>query len=404
MARKKAAKPVNKATSLETMQAMVAATEKKFGAGYTYGAQDHKNTHVGVPLPSLALEHLFGANILYLGAMYGLAGPPKSFKSTFGLELLHIIAEASGTCMRIDAEGGKVSASIIESIMGKLMDHLRMRSVTSVEDAQKLMTFLLDWAMTHNGRDHPFGLLLDSISGSGSDERFKQIKKDGYASRDFPVEALLWSKWFQGWEPRLHSWPFAVIYVNHKKIDIGNPRGYRHPGGDAQDYYATIYIHASRVKTNETADWVIHDVQLQVVRHSFGVENHRINVPLRFNKAQDAAQFDWGAADAILLMDDKIKTTVKDLITVTSDSTAVTALTRTFSCPQLELADVTGIEFGKALHRNKKLIKALRNALHIRLCNTWGECDTEPAAEHVATDEIADAAFDGTIDDGGLDM
>lgn len=404
MAKKKAAKQASKTTSLDTMLAMVAATEKKFGAGYTYGADAHKDTHIGVPLPSLALEHLFGANILYLGAMYGLAGAPKSFKSTFGLELLHIIAEASGACMRIDAEGGKVSASIIESIMGKLIDKLRMRSVTSVEDAQKLMTFLLDWATTNIGRDHPFGLLLDSISGSGSDERFKQIKKDGYASRDFPVEALLWSKWFQGWEPRLHSWPFAVIYVNHKKIDIGNPRGYRHPGGDAQDYYATIYIHASRVKTNETADWVIHDVQLQVVRHSFGVENHRINVPLRFNKAADTAQFDWGAADAILLMDDKIKTTVKDLITVTSDSTAVTALTRTFSCPQLELEHVTGVEFGKALHKNKKLLKSLRTALHVRMCATWGEHDPEPPAETLPDDIDTDLAFDGAVDDGGLDI
>ena len=345
--------------------------EKKMGPG-SYSGADHKDQQVGVPLPSLALEYLLGSNVLYLGALFGLAGPSQSFKSALAMEFGKIIASMGGLNFLSETEGGKISAPMMSSIYGDLLDRLDIRQAQSVEEAQQYLSFTSGYLKNHfPDRNQLAGLFLDSLNGPAATERSKKIEKDGYASRDFPVEALLWSKWFQSFAPKLTGWPIAMIFVNHKKLDINNPRSFRHPGGDAQDFYSTVYMHIARVRTTEGADTIINHVKIATVKHSFMPPGRHINLPFVLDKPTKHMGFDWGHSTAALLVDEKLAPRVKEVIKVTTSSKSMSALTRVFSCKRLRANNVSGAELGAAIHADDELMKELREVLYIHINAVW---------------------------------
>ena len=263
MAKKKAKKKA-KLSHSELMDSFVTAADKKLGTGIMHSGGEHVQHHVVIPFPSFALEYLFGSNGLYLGAGYGLAGPSQSFKSSLGIEFGRMLASRGSLNFLSETEGGKISGAIIASIYGHLQEQLKMRLAKSVEESQSFLSFTFDWMQkTFPDKDQLVGLFLDSLNGPSSDERHKNIKKQGHATRDFPVEALLWTKWLQDWLPKLTGWPVTMIFVNHQKLDVNNPNSFRHPGGDAQDFYSTVYMHVRRVRQNEGADSVITQLQIR---------------------------------------------------------------------------------------------------------------------------------------------
>ena len=398
MAKKKAKK---KCVS-DIMDTFIGAAQKKLGAGAMYSAEKHEQHHVGVPLPSLSLEYLFGSNILYLGAAYGLAGPSQSFKSALGMEFGRIIASRGGYNFLGETEGGKISAKLISSIYGDLRQRLTMRLVDSVESTQDYISFTFDWIKKNfPDRDQMFGLFIDSLNGPSSDDRHKAMQKDGHAKRDFPVEALLWSKWFQDWVPKLTGWPTMLIFVNHQKIDVGNPNSFRHPGGDAQDFYSTVFTHVRRAKINEGVDAVVNQLVLKTVKHSFMLPGRKINTAFVVDKARKRMFFDWGHSTADLLAGDQVPATVKDVLNVTTSSQSITALTRTFSCKELGLVKVTGAELGAAVHADEQLMQQLREILYIQTHDVWDGIMPEEAMIDNGVEATAEEA-DGTEDD--LDM
>ena len=366
--KKKGAGPAQPAS---IMAAYRAVATKKMGPG-SYSGADHKDRQVGVPLPSLALEYLLGSNVLYLGAAFGLAGPSQSFKSALALELGKIIASRGGLNFLSETEGGKISAPMMSAIYGGLIERLDIRLAQSVEEAQQYLSFTAGYLKnTFPDRDQLAGIFLDSLNGPAASERSEKIEKDGYASRDFPIEAMLWSKWFQSFVPKLTGWPITMIFVNHKKLDITNPKSFRHPGGDAQDFYSTVYMHVARVRTNDGADTIVNHIRVATVKHSFMPPGRRIDLPFVLDKQTTQMGFDWGHSTAALLVDEKRAPALKDIIKVTTSSKSMTALTRTFSCKRLKMNSVSGAELGAAVHADEELMDELRAALYIHMNDVW---------------------------------
>lgn len=393
----------------DLMAHMMMASEKKLGAGIHYkNISEHSQHHVGLPLPALALEYLWGSNVMYLGALYGLAGPAQSFKSSLAQELGKLVVAHGGINTVAETEGGKIAAAVLQQIYGSLSDRVSMRLEYSVEAAQNYLSFCIEWAKSQfPNRDQLVGLILDSLNGSSGEERHKAIKKAGHAERGFPVEAMLWSKWFQDQAPKLVRWPVVLIFVNHEKKDINDPKIKRHPGGDAQDFYATIYMHVRRVGTNEGADMVINHLNLQTVKHSFSLPRRRIDIPFVLDKPTGRMYFDWGHATAALLMDTKkVGPAVKDVVEVTSDSTSMKALTRTFSCKQLGLTRVTGAELGAAIHQDRQLMRELRKLLYVRVNKIWDgimPVDSAPVYDEPPELDNGDQVVNGTGEDDSLE-
>ncbi len=383
MAKKKKKKVKPGAQVSELMNAFVTSAEKKLGPGIMHAGGEHVQHHIGVPFPALALEYLFGSNVLYLGAGYGIAGPSQSFKSSLGIEFGRILANRGSLNFLCETEGGKISGDIIKSIYAELQDRLRMRLVKSVEEAQDFLSFTFDYMQKQfPDRDQLVGLFLDSLNGPSSDERHKTIKKSGHASRDFPVEALLWTKWLQDWLPKLTGWPVTLILVNHKKLDVKNPLSFRHPGGDAQDFYSTVYMHVRRVRQNETVARVATQLQIKTVKHSFMIPGRKINAIFILDKPTERLYFDWGHSTADLLASDDIRPSIKGLLDVTTTSNSMTAATRAFSCKQLGMKGVTGTELGAAVNGNEELMVALRKALYIKTHAIWDGVMPELLPEH----------------------
>ena len=395
MAKKK--KEVQKAS---LMDAFTDAAVKDLGPGGIYTPSGEKTRHVGVPLLSLSLEFLLGSNVLWLGSSYGLAGPTQSFKSSLAIELMRSILRVGGLGWTVETEGGKISDRMIDSLLGDLRAQHKLMSVTSVEDAQKALTFILSWLDKKAPKNDLLGaIMLDSLFGSAGQEKRKAIQKEGHAGRSFPVEALLWSSWLQVFSPTLRAKPAILLFVNHLKHNMDG-EGWRHPGGDAQDFHATVYMHVSRVRSYDGADVSITQLQIKTVKHSFAMSGRKIFLPHIFDKLKNKLYFDWPGSTADLLSGDLVPSSIKDVLEVSTTAKNMTAVSRTFSCKQLGLRDVTGTELGTAVQNDPVLMDKLREILIINKYDVWDgvmpvaldvEQSHTPADLSVSKDEPDDA-------------
>jgi len=401
MAKKKKAKKEDK--PFDVMGAFMAAAEKELGPGAAYVRDGDKTRHIGLPLPSFSFEFLIGSNVLWLGASYGLAGPTQSFKSSLAMELMRSVLRLGGQGVTVETEGGKISEKMIESLLGELRERHRLMPVQSVESAQDALTFVIKWIKKQfPARDTLMAVMLDSLFGASGEEMAKQIEKEGHGSRAFPVEALLWSQWLRVNSPKLSGWPLILLFVNHLKKDMAGD-SWRHPGGDAQDFYSTVYMHVARVKSYEGSDEAITQIQVRTVKHSYFLPGRKIYVPYVFDKVNNHLYFDWGHSTADLLASDLVSTAVKKALTVTANTKSMTALSRRFSCKELGMKDVTGKELGDAIHANEEIMGRLREVARINIYDVWDGLMPIPADEPKEPDEPAD--LDGGDDaDDALDL
>jgi len=391
-----------KAKKASIMQAFTAAAEKELGPGALYTPSTKKTRHAGLPLPSFSFEFLLGSNVLWLGASYGLAGPTQSFKSSLAIDLMRSVLRLGGYGATVETEGGKVSEVMIESLLGALRKHHRLMPTRTVEEAQDALTFVVGWfEKTFPKNDTLFALMLDSLFGPPGQEKREAILKEGHASRAYPIEALLWSAWLQTFSPGLTGYPIIFLFVNHLKKQMEGD-SWRHPGGDAQDFYSTVYFHVSKVRVYDGADMAINQVQVRTVKNSFYLPGRRIYVPYVFDKIENRLYFDWGHSTADLLCSDFISSPVKSVLDVKSSGTSMTALSRKFSCKQLGLKDVTGKELGDAIHADAEVMTQLRQAARINMYDVWN--GVMPAAEEPPKEAEDPADLEGDPDDSGDDV
>lgn len=366
----------SKAAVMEQMHAAALKQQgKKGGLGGTLlTGKEHRDRFVGIDMPSLALEYLMGTDKLILSMMYGIAGPRESFKSTLALALSEMVLKQGGIGFLAETEGGKISPTTVESILGDEAAAMQLNIVESLEEAQKYLTWALQYMKdTYGDKDQMAVAMLDSLNGPAAAERHEKFDKAGHGARDFAVEALIWSQWFKVHAARMVGWPLLFLFVNHEKRDISskNEHAKRHPGGDAQEFHAMAYLSTRRVRSNETVKMDIHQLDVQTVKHSFGIKR-RISLPLIVDKTgrQSKLWFDWGHATAHLLSE-QTSTAVKDIAHVTTSTQSMTAATRTFSCKQVGMAKATGAELGEAIHADEEIMRQLREALRIEPYRKW---------------------------------
>jgi len=399
MAKKKAAKKKKK--QLGIMESFTAAAEKELGKGAIYESNG-KTRHVGVPLPSFSFEYLLGSNVLWLGASYGLAGPTQSFKSSLAMELMRGMLRIGGRGITVETEGGKISDVMIDSLLGNLRKNHKIMPATSVEEAQDNLTFALTWFKQNFPKnDTLLCLMLDSLFGSAGEEKKKKLEKDGHGGRAFPLEALLWSQWLQVHSPRLSGLPMVLMFVNHLKGKMDGD-GWRHPGGDAQDFYSTVYMHVVRAKVFDGADMAITAVRIRTVKHSYYLPGRKIFVPYVFDKIANHLYFDWGHSTADLLTGDLVPSTVKDALAVTAHGKSMTALGRRFSCKELGMKDVMGKELGDAIHADPEIMTRLREAARINMYDVWDGVMPVPVDVPKEPDEPVELEED--TDEDALDI
>ena len=392
------AKKKRRVIQSHSIGALKEAAAKNFGVEGAYVGSEHGKYFRGIPFQSIALEYLFGSNMLILGMTYGISGPPQSFKSALALEFIRLLLSYGGSGFHVETEGRKISAPMLEAILGKHIDDVVMRPVDSVEKAQDALTWAVDFEKTSfPDKNNLLALAIDSLSGAATEERAESIAKEGHAKRDFSSEALYWSKWLNTYGSKLAGWPMALFIVNHEKPKMEDKTGHGKTitGGWAQQFYATTYLSVRRVGENRGATHTITALSIKSSKNSFGEYNRKILVPFIYGHKGVTMTFDWGHAAAQMLLDNAAK--VKEFLEVKSSSPSMTAQTRTFSCKQLGVTQVSGEEFGLALQAQPELLEQLRSApLGITRYKLFEGAMPDSIGEKV---ETAECGPDDTMDD-----
>lgn len=395
MGRRKKAIRAEKAEGLSGLQE---AAAKKWGsAGPLYTGAHADRRQVGVPLQSLSLEYLLGWDKLLVGKVYGISGPPQSFKSALMLDFGRQLASMNGEIFEVETEGEKISPELLQSIFGEYANRILLRPVVSVDKAQESLTWFLEWVQKqYPEKTQLFGAFIDSLMGSATEERAGKIFKEGYAQKDFASEALMWTNWLKVVSSNAASWPIVYMYVNHEKPKINDKTGYmkNRPGGSAQEFHATVYLSVHRVKEHKGSTRTVTQINIRVIKHSFGEANRSVSTLFVYDFSDEKPKlfFDWEHSTAQLLIEHK--TRVKHLLEVTSPSDNMTNLNRVFSCKQLGLVGVSGTELGAAVHSNHQLMAELRKAFRITAHDLWDGYLPPPNDNGVAPEVIPDLDAD----------
>jgi len=327
-----------------------------------------------VPLPSLAFEYLLGADSIQLGAVYGIAGPPSSFKSTLALDLARLVLECGGVGALCSTEGLKINVPMASAILGDRSSRMLAATVDCVEDAQQFLSSVIDWAGAYIGRDgNSVVIVLDSLFGCPSKRTRERIARSGFATKGFPHEAHLWDSWLPNVHRRLKELPVLFLIVNHAKRDFYGPSydSKRHPGGAFQDIYAEVYVHTEVRAFVERADDAVSHIAITTAKCRRGEIGRTIDVPFVVEKGSGRMYFDWAHATAHLLSQKpsyrhRDVLDLSGIVDVDASSSSLVSASRTFTSRRLDLTAVPGRVIGEAVHANTGLMDELRDALGIR--------------------------------------
>ena len=178
-------------------QKKAGAAVKGCSGSLTFMAKDSELFWTGVELPSLALRWLFDSNVLPLGHIIGFAGPPQSQKSSLALEMSRWILGQKGYVSYIDCEGGKVSSSLIESIIPpELIKRMPLTCCPTIDSAQKQITTIIEGLKTYGadkGVKPLYGILIDSLTGAPTEGYSKRVDKSGHDEPTWGDMAKSWT-------------------------------------------------------------------------------------------------------------------------------------------------------------------------------------------------------------------
>ena len=378
-----------------------AADISRFGPSGVFTDSGEPDLPIGLPLPSLAMEVLLGTSALGLGRIYGIAGPPQSFKSMFALELTKIVAVNGGIVPVCETEGGKISPGIIDSIYGDLVDRLDIRPVSSVERAQEFLTCAVDWLMErYPERNVLLGLVLDSLNGCASDVRHRSIAERGHASRDYPVEALLWNRFITDLAVRLVGWPIVFVLTNHAKTLIapGGAAGLRLPGGDAQFFYSAAYLQLERGSTVDRSARLVTRLVATRIKPVPAGGPPTLDIPVIVDLEHGRRIFfDWDAAAAHLFTQSFDYPGLREVLDVSASGKSILSSHRRFTCKQLGLVAAPAAELAAAVQGDPKLMDELRRVFGVVKLAEW--TGAMPPGDTVCDLPVRDAGRDDNAPD-----
>lgn len=367
-----------KVTPAEFMQIQLAHSQKKFGTK-CYLAGDHYIQQFGVPLPSLALQYMFGVQNLPFARMYGFRGKTESFKSSMVFYLQKVVMDYMGLGVLVECER-KASIDLIEGIVGQhLTDRtLEMMNPGTIEEVQDMITEIIGFVKKSLPERHiPYAFGWDSLRGVLSESTSDKISKDGHYEKTYSAEAHLLSPYFAKLVEELSFWPMMLLFVQHEKTKMAEGGGGGGPGssalgGDAPGFHATVLTRSRVLKpVVEGAVDKYATIEYRTVKNNLGIKGRRCVVDLHFNretnpdtgKVKHDYWFDWDYADCRCILSDKLenKTAVKDLIHLEEHSTNKGF----FRSDTLNVKKADASEIMEMIRDNGELYDELRRTMNI---------------------------------------
>lgn len=364
---------------------------------------------------NFALQYVLGIDVLALGRLISVMGPPGGGKTQFCIWLAKQFIKFPGLFLYLDAEQ-KVSPSQFTSILQLPQDRIEAQMIPCRIDSMEDLVAKLIWYgkfYTKHFPDKimPLYLLIDSISALTAQKAQEKAQKG--EAEDNNMQAAQNAKALTNAirtfvSEYLSKQPFFVSMITHQKKRIGGeggfrPGGFNTPqmdmgtGGIHKDFQATWrFIITSTKRHGATVDIESAgrkvDHQLFADKCGMGEDHRRIKYTTHSYKDPETNElrmdFDFDSALIRLLTDDK-KTGKKFL---QSKIGLVKKAADEYNVNALKLQGLTMREAGRAINESAELIGELQKFFRISHHATFGQ-------EHSYDPELAKV----DNDDGGFD-
>jgi RecA/RadA recombinase len=390
------------------MDSMRAVAREKFGVSRVFGSREElEQLAAGIPLPSLALEHLLGNDVFLLSAVVMIAGSWGSCKTSLLFEVMRWVYDLSGLGFHIDTED-KFDADFCCDIMRVPHDVVPIISnrASNLELMQQMLTHYIKEAKKilegtkeapGPGRTLPCVFGIDSLAAATSEEIQEKILKEGNANRAHPINALKNTFYLNGIKSALEGWPFTLVVVNHLKEkldDMGNTHQYT-LGGQTFNFHESVELRCRAGRKLHNTQWTGNQIGLQCAKNSFGPTGRRITTRFIWgveddpetNKPHDWFRWDWDWALIHLL--DNIEGTDKKRLRSRDISITTKSPTADLEC----LANVPALGMGKndflpwpevgaMIQQNEDVCERIRDALNIKIRPKLGKGYDELMRDH----------------------
>lgn len=389
------------------MDSILSAAETKFGKKGCYVAPDYERRVVGIELPHLALQMLFGANIFQLNTIMEFAGPPGSGKSSLAFYLLKTFLDQYCNAVLIETEN-KLSPSLLRSIMGdEAYERLILwEKCTQLEVWQEKMSFTLkEYTKAYNASvkaredaikarnkckkqeskdkidippvEKPLLIVLDSLGGPLSQDSSKNIAQDGFASKSYPVEALKNSRYFSNLPEQIRDVPVTILYTNHKMLDMNADSAYgdneRSKGGATPAFFCShrVFFGEMSAIRNPRQGHFEQTMRMKCIKNALNQRSKNLRLLMEWDKWVEKGdecqktRFGWAEVLTQTLAPEKAgfsydREAVKEFLTVVFKSLVK------YNCKELGLKEVNPREIGEAIEADKKLAKKLAPYMGIK--------------------------------------
>jgi RecA/RadA recombinase len=370
---------------------------------------------VGLPIPSLMLQHVLGTTVLPLSRIFQIVGEEGSCKSSFLYEIMRWFCVYNGLCV-ISENENKDAKDLREAILEHKQEYLQRVATFPthcVEDWQTLITRTVQSnkevmigtkSKPGVGKTYPVLIGVDSIKGTGLRNAIDKIMDEGFASPEFPKFAAVITQYMQTIPKLIGGFPFLIIGTNHLKPGVHqtNPNipVENVPGGKSIKFMETYEIKMEKMGEIKKKDlsgvklrfrsrksatgptklfgdasfvWTYDKKQVPAVDDDGNLifDAHGENVLLEVS--QQRAWWDWTGADIEFLLSwlteyRKDITRGKKLARIVDLQEHTSNLGKTVSSKALGIPEdkpVSYSEAGKLLHARPDLLRKLRNELGI---------------------------------------
>jgi hypothetical protein len=245
-----------------------------------------------------------------------------------------------------------------------------MLTCRALEDWQEGLSKYLDFTqeLMENGRNGlapvgrsiPVCFGVDSLLGTACRESQANINKQGFATREHPIEALLISRYMKTMPQRVSDWPFSIWGTNHLKPStdfMGRPVD-NVGGGMSLKFQETYGVKMQRTGDIEKADSGGISVKITMQKNSMG--RSRISIPAdmkwyyepdeQTGNLKEIVYWDWHSASIAKLLEFPVRGAIGSQIQELIDlhpGNAKTVWSNTLDIPKSDAQDYE--EAGRAL-------------------------------------------------------
>lgn len=361
--------------------------QKRVGRHNVMVDRDASARKYGLEIPSLALQYVLHANVLFMESVILLDGPPNSHKSSLALEIARWVIGAGGYGRVFDTEA-KADSGLDDLIIGSGINERTWHVIAcpTMDDwivaLPRAIALYKDYFILNRPlkpREKRLPLLpvctiIDSVTGRSTEDNQESAAKDGptnvqgmqmakqiaYVLQNFN---LLYAPWYI----------FAIRHVKRGAMQgYGPAAAYveRASGGASLDYFGRIHWRLKVVDEQQRADGGHHLVRIRCLKNSSG--EGKLECGIRFvwryastgDGRYEAVWWDWPTATAEFLAGFD-SAAVRDVCHVTRSDSGTKAEPR-FSCKQLKLKDVSASDLDISLRADAAMYAALQDALFIK--------------------------------------